>query len=196
MFPTQLPSQESRLVPSQRRLNRISRLTHWRVLHRASYYSCSDRPTEPGIWGHAYEVSEGAPISVVDPFQCGARTRRTACESAQSASSKRRGDPVGAPNDESTRQGRALPKHRNKIVKTSPRFAISIGPSWKVDERSWKRANARTWTDRQVALRIWNTSILEPVVIGVVSVSYNEKKYLRKSKCLFGGTDNIFIRIY
>lgn len=53
-------------VPSQRRLNRISRLTHWRVLHRASSYSCwpkSAYGVTPTRW------TKGTPISFMDPFQ-------------------------------------------------------------------------------------------------------------------------------
>lgn len=113
-------------VPSQRRLNRISRLTHWRVLHRASSCSCSG-PAEPGIWGHAYEVNGGGPDFVRGSlFRGSGPARDAACENAQSTDLRRRSDPVGAPDDdESTRGGRPLEKC-NKIVKTRRRNPRAI----------------------------------------------------------------------
>lgn len=83
-------------IPSQRGLNRISRLTHWRVLHRASSCSCSG-PVEPGIWGHAYEVNGGGPDFVRGVlFRDSGPARDAACENAQSSDLRWRSDPVGA----------------------------------------------------------------------------------------------------
>lgn len=119
-------------VPSQRRLNRISRLTRWRVLHRASSYSCSS-PAVAGIWGHAYEVSKGSPFLLPDFGRgslSGARTRRSLRKCAVRRFGDDHGDPVGASDDESTRGGRSL-EDRGEIVKTrlareGPRLAISV----------------------------------------------------------------------
>lgn len=69
----------------------------------------ADGSAEPGIWGHAYEVNEGGPrFRPWSPFGGSGPARAAACENAQSADLGRRGDPVGAADDdESTRGGRS-----------------------------------------------------------------------------------------
>lgn len=127
-------------VSSQRRLNRISRLTHWRVLHRVSSYSCSSL-AEPGIWGHAYEVNEGGPgFRPSIPFRGSGPARAVACENAQSADLGRRGDLVGAPDDdESTRDGPL--KDRDEIVKTRQTRGSSISDLRRPNRQSRKSTN-------------------------------------------------------
>lgn len=132
-------------VPSQRRLNRISRLTHWRVLHRVSSYSCSG-PAEPGIWGHAYEVKRrGAPISATDPFWRlpGARHALQPAKMRNPPIWDDGWSPVGAPDgDESVDSGRRPPRG-SRIIKTRP----SAGVTWSAvsfggaeDRPTWKHA--------------------------------------------------------
>ncbi|TGZ52379.1 Uncharacterized protein DBV15_09262 [Temnothorax longispinosus] len=80
-----------------------------------SIMSCSSGPTEPGIWGHAYEVNEGGPRLRLQwiPFRgLGARTRRTALAKMRNPPIwDDGGDPVGAPDDDDL-------EDRDEIVKT------------------------------------------------------------------------------
>lgn len=112
-------------VPSQKRPNRISRLTHWRALHRPTV---AGRTRHMGSRLRSWRRGRGGPCSRI-PFRGSGPARAAACENAQSTDLRRQRDPVGAPDDdESIRLGpsRTATKLSKQADCSNPRLAISL----------------------------------------------------------------------
>ncbi|KYQ55874.1 hypothetical protein ALC60_05156 [Trachymyrmex zeteki] len=140
------PSTAHRTLPScigesrSFRVLRVGVAASGEMIYPSREAHCSSL-AEPGIWGHAYEVNEGGPgFRPSIPFRGSGPARAVACENAQSADLGRRGDLVGAPDDdESTRDGPL--KDRDEIVKTRQTRGSSISDLRRPNRQSRKSTN-------------------------------------------------------